>query len=126
MHFTACVNSFTVVPLLSIEGLVFSRSFALRVLTDSCSCGRGMAVMLCLSSGEAKSGFLVDFFSRKHAILLVEQATWMFLLPVTFYWFPSTTFGDVAVVLGFVVCNIFVGRRPDHNLNCLLVTIFHN
>ena len=44
-------------------GLVFSSSFALTVLSDSCSHGRGTAVILCVSSGEAKSGF-----SHNHCI----------------------------------------------------------
>ena len=38
-------------------GLVFSRSFVYRVLSDSRSRGRGAALLLCLSSDEAKSRF---------------------------------------------------------------------
>ena len=57
--------------------------FSHRELTDSCSrschgqyialldlSSCGTAAMLCLSSGEANSGFPADIFSRKRASLL--------------------------------------------------------
>ena len=58
-----------------------------------------------LSSGEAKSGFPVNFFTRKRVFLLsrTSQSRESFpRFPMTFYWFYSNTFGDLALVLVFV------------------------
>ena len=67
--------------------------------------------MLCLSTGEAKSGFPADFFSSKHVISSprTSHSRGGFLLSMTF-----TTFGNLAGVLGFVGCDIFCGKRPDY------------
>ena len=77
--------------------LVFSSSFTHTELSESCWS----------SSGEAKSGFPANLFSRNRACLppRTGQRKGRSILPTTSpYWFlHSSTSGDPAVVLGFVV-----------------------
>ena len=83
--------------------LVFSSFFTHTGLSESCWS----------SSGEAKSGFPANFFSRNRACLFLERANPegdLFLFRRRLYWFHSSTPGYLVVVLGFVefwrgVCN---------------------
>ena len=96
---------------------MLSSSVEFRALSDSSSRGRGMAVRLCLSSGKAKFGFLQKTRHRRGG----------FRLPMTFFWIHtktytdtslsqihSTTFDDLAGVLGFAGFNNFSGKRSDN------------
>ena len=84
-------------------GLVFSSSFAQRELSESCS--RVGTVEIFLSSGEARSGFPANFFSKKTPVSVPrtsQRRGRLLFLPTMFHWFRSNTSGDLAAVLVFV------------------------